>query len=155
MSTITNNISKYSKYLIDSSFETHSYDDIVREISPELFSVVLLSSGWDEENKTQTIESDIFSNEGYIYTINILSDEDKAVWVGADIAFDSISNGAINFIYSAAKPVKDIVLLIEKEPLIGESIIAYATNEVVVDANNVDIISQSMSFDDMVDFLEG
>lgn len=154
MSTITNNISKYSKYLIDSKFGSHSYDDIVREISPELFSVVLPSSGWDEENKTQTIESDIFSTEGYIYTINILSDEDKAIWVGADVAFDSISDGAISFIYSAAKPVKDIILWIEREPLIGESIITYATNELVIDSSG-HLVSQSMSFDDMWTFLEG
>lgn len=153
MSTVSNSLTKYSKYLIDSSFETHSYDDIVREISPELFSVVLPSSDWHEEEKTQVIENEIFSSTGYVYTINIFSDEEKIQWVGADISV-AVEDGSAIFSYAASKPTSNINVWLVRESLEGESNVVCATNEIILDDQG-NIESSSMSIDDMIAALEG
>lgn len=153
MSTIANNKNKYAKYLIDSKFNVHSYDDIIKDGSSELFSIVLSASAWDEEEKTQVVENEIFSSTGYVYTINIFSDEEKIQWVGADISV-AVEDGAAIFSYATSKPTSNINVWLVRENLEGESNVVCATNEIILDDQG-NIESSSMSIDDMIAALEG
>lgn len=155
MSQIVNlNQNLLAKYLVDSNFGLHTYDDIKQETSSELFKVTLKAADWNEETKEQIIESEVFLSEEYVYTISLLSSEDQIMWVGADISVASIDDGAATFAYTASKPTEDITIWIVREHLDGEVIISYATNEVVLN-NSGEVVSCSMLYDEMVAVLEG
>lgn len=109
MSIILGNKNRYAKYLTDSEFNLHTYEEIVDSIA-ETFEVSLAQNGWEE--KVQVIENDLFYADGYNYVIKPKFESDEIQVIGAEVKAASVANGEMTFEYESNNPTNDITLVI-------------------------------------------
>lgn len=107
MSKILNkNKNRVAKFLTDSKFGLHSYEDLLETT----IEVTLSKDAWEEQS--QTIKNTAFFEKGYKYTIAPKTMADNLQWTGAEISASSVSTGEMEFTYAGYAPTSDITLLI-------------------------------------------
>lgn len=139
MSRIVNqNQNLLSKYIVDSQFNTHTYEDMI----PSVFSVTLKASDWTEQ-KTQTVENEMFKAENCFYSASIPSSAERVQWVAADVNVGVVGDGEATFEYFVTKPTSDITLYITKELANLSGIVPARTTNVVVMSLETDSTQKS------------
>ena len=124
MSQILNkNKNRVAKFLTDSEFGLHSFDDIkglidgYAEVSS--FEITLKKNDWS--TKEQVIENDKFFATGYRYIISPKTSADNIQWLGAEASASAVEDGEMTFIYGGYDPTNDITLVITVEKILEES----------------------------------
>ena len=135
MSQILNkNKNRIAKYLTDSEFALHSFEEIKNLIEGYVtvisFDVSLSKDGW--ENKEQIVENDKFFAEGYSYTIEPKTVEDDIQWNGAGVKASSIADGEMTFVYDDPAPTQNISLVVTAQKAkIESSEVVYVFNSFI------------------------
>lgn len=107
---INKNKNKIARYLTDSEFNLHTYEDVISSVI-KTFDITLNKDNWEEQ--LQTIENELFLALGRSYLIKPKTEADEIQVIGAEVKAVEVLDGEMTFTYEGPAPTENISLIIK------------------------------------------